>query len=136
MKIFIIIIWITYSCLDGLRDAHFFHNRNTSTDPDKQNIHWLFSIQRSIVIILMSWIYSKTYSALDTGIFSFSMILLFSFLHNGMYYRTRNFLDKNLYPKKWWDSSTTSESILELSVVSRTFLAFVGIMGIITSLTF
>ena len=34
--------------------------------------------------------------------------LAFSFLHNGMYYWSRNALDERIYTKKWFDQSSTS----------------------------
>lgn len=135
VKIILLVLWIIVALLEGTRDGFFFAYRMQSK-PDRFNMHWLFTSERTIVLVLIAWIYSRTYSFLDTGVFTFSLILLFSFLHNGMYYKIRHMLDKNIYPKGWWDSSTTSESMIEFSIVSRTFLAIVGSVGIITSLTF
>lgn len=136
IKIALLVLWIIVALLEGTRDGFFYHYRMNSAKTDKYNMHWLFTFERSVIMILIAWIYSKSFSSLDTGVFMFSLILMFSFVHNGQYYWTRNFLDKNIYPKKWFASSTTSESMLEFSVVARVFLAFVGVIGIITSLTF
>lgn len=136
IKIGLLILWIIVALLEGTRDGFFYAYRMNSAKQDKYNMHWLFTFQRLVIMILIAWIYSRSFSLLDTGVFVFSLILLFSFFHNGQYYWTRNFLDKSIYPKKWFSNSTTSESMLEFSVVARVFLAFVGIIGIITSFTF
>lgn len=139
---FLTICWIVASLTEGVRDGHFFHDRNTSNNPDKQNIHWLFTLERFIIwtlIVKAHWLTSASYyhsSILSTGIFSFSLILIFSFFHNSMYYHTRHKLDKNVYPKGWLDTSTTSEAFIELDLRARVFLAAVGILGIITTLLF
>lgn len=131
--IILTVCWIISALVEGARDSHFFHNRNTSTNPDKQNIHWLFTVERFIVWLLIIKIYSFHSSILNTGIFGFSLILIFSFFHNGVYYKIRHQLDNNVYPKGWWDSSVTSESALELNAVSRTFLAVTGFIGLIAT---
>lgn len=135
IKLGLLALWIVTALLEGTRDGFFFAYRMQSK-PDKYNMHWLFTFERTVIMVLIAWICSRSFSGLDTGVFALSLILIFSFVHNGQYYWTRNFLDKNIYPKKWWSSSTSSESMLEFSLVPRVFLAFVGIIGIITSLTF
>lgn len=136
IKIVLLVLWIIVALLEGVRDGFFYHYLMNSAKTDKYNMHWLFTFERSVIMVLIVWIYLRSFSVLDTGVFVFSLILIFSFIHNGQYYWTRNFLDNNIYPKKWFASSTTSEAMLEFSVVPRAFLAFVGIIGIITSLTF
>lgn len=134
--IILILAWVNIALAEGMRDGFYYHARMTSTNCDKHNIHWLFTFERAIALGLICWIHAISHSLLNTGVFAFSLILIFSFLHNGRYYMTRNFLDKNVYPKGWWDSSTTSESFLEFSAVARTFMAIVGVMGVVASFTF
>lgn len=136
VKIILLLSWVIIGFLEGARDGFFYHNRMNSTKPDNHNIHWLFSFERGIVLGLLCWLHALSYSMINTGVFAFSLILMFSFFHNGQYYMVRNFLDNKVYPKGWWDSSTTSESFLEFSAVSRTFMAIVGAMGIVASFTF
>lgn len=133
-KIILIVCWIVSCLAEGKRDAFFYHNRNSSTNPDHHNIHWIFSVERFIIWALITALYSHHNFYFSTGVFSLGIILVFSFLHNGMYYATRNNLDKNVYPKRWWDTSTTSESLMEFNVVQRVFMAVTGTLGIITSI--
>ena len=133
-KIILLISWIFYSLLNGMRDGYFYHYRNTSIKMKGENIHWLYSCERVIVGALIVWLHSLYFSSLNTSIFGLSLVLVFSFFHNGIYYELRKKLsDKNLYPKGFWSSSTSSEALLELNNVSRIFLAITGGMGIIIS---
>lgn len=120
----------------GKQDAHLYHDRMTSTNPDKENIHYLFAIDRFVLLVLVSWVHLISHSALNTGVFAFSLMLLYSFFHNSAYYETRNSLDNKVYPKGWLDSSTTSESFLEFNLISRVVMALVGVVGIVASITF
>lgn len=136
IKIILLLSWVAIALLEGSRDAFFYNARMNLTKPDGHNIHWVFAFERGIVLGLLCWLHALSYSMLNTGVFAFSLILIFSFWHNGIYCMIRNRLDKNVYPKGWFDSSATSESFLEFSAVSRTFMAMVGAMGIVASLTF
>lgn len=136
VKLALLLSWVVVAWLEGKRDGNFFHNRNSATNPDGENIHWVFAMERAIVLGLTTWVHALSNSTLNTGVFVFSLILMFSWIHNGKYYLTRKRLDKNVYPKGWFDSSTTSESFLEFSAVARTFMAIVGVIGIAASFTF
>lgn len=134
MKIILLICWIIYSCLDGKKDGFLYHYKNTSIQNRGGNIHWIYFCQRFIVGILIAWLIYLNNPLLNTIIFSMGLILLFSFFHNGFYYKTRKKLSNgNLYPKGWWSSSISSEALLELNNVSRIFLAIMGVIGIIMS---
>lgn len=134
VKIILLISWIAYAILDGMNDGYFYHYRNTSIKMKHENIHWVYFCKRFIIGALIIWIHSLYFSFLNTSIFGLSLILLFSFFHNGIYYTIRKKLsDKNLYPKGFWSSSTSSEALLELNNISRVFLAVTGAIGIISS---
>lgn len=136
VKIILLLSWVIMGFLEGSRDGFFYHNRMNSTKPDNHNIHWLFSLERGIVLGLLCWLHAISNSALNTTIFGFSLILIFSFFHNGQYYKVRNYLDNKVYPKGWFDSSIASESRLEFNAVSRTFMAIVGLIGVAATFTF
>lgn len=135
IELFLLQTWILVCLLEGKRDAFFYHNRKYSIKPDNKNIHWLFSVQRFIILSLIFCMYYILNSALSTGVFIFSLILIFSWIHNGVYYFTRHKLDNSVYPKGWFDTSTTSEAKLEFNFISRTFMFITGIIGIVASYT-
>lgn len=135
VKAIILALWIIEALSFGKQDAFLYHNRMHSSNPDKENIHYLFSIDRFVILALGTWVHWLYHSWLSTGVFSLSLLFLFSYFHNGNYYRVRNLLDNKVYPKGWFDTSTTSEATFEFNVVSRTFLAITGAIGIWASIT-
>jgi len=100
------LIWIAYSMMDGFREGFYWHYRNNSRRTCEFEINRIFSLQRSLVILLIAGFLVHTlgwYSLISTV----SMVMLFSYFHNGTYYLTRNKLDDKMYPMKWKDESKT-----------------------------
>lgn len=100
------LIWIAYSMIDGFREGFYWHYRNNSRRTCEFEINRIFSLQRSLVILLISGFLVHIlgwYSLIST----ISMIMLFSYFHNGTYYLTRNKLDDKMYPMRWKDESKT-----------------------------
>lgn len=135
INISLLIAWVVACLVEGCRDGHFFHSRMNSTKPDNHNIHWLFTVERFIVWCLITYIYFIHHSLFGTGVFSASLIMVFSFFHNSMYYYIRHKLDNNVYSKGWMDSSTTSESFFEFNLIARIFMVIAGLFGITASFT-
>jgi len=129
----LLICWIFYCLIEGKRDGHFYYVWSNSSNPKRANIHWLFFIDRFIVISLIDFVHSFYYSVINTLIFTIGLSLIFSFFHNGMYYITRNNLDETVYQEGWWASSTTSQAILEFNVQIRTIMAIIGLLAIIST---
>lgn len=114
----------------------FYHYRNTSTQLKDENIHWVYFIDRAFILSLISILhYYGFHSYLSTGVYSAGLALIFSFFHNGMYYKTRNKLDNNIYTMGWKSNSTCSEATLEFEWNARVILAITGAIGIIASFT-
>lgn len=126
IKEFLIIAFILFALLEGKRDGHFYHNRTSSVNPDKHDIHWLYFINRILfgaALVIISYMNLKFSSTIFlASAFTFG----FSFLHNGAYYATRNKLDPNVYKKGWFDNSTTSEATLEFNFSQRLLLFLFG----------
>lgn len=133
MQILLLITWVIFSCLEGSRDARYFHNQVSATKPVKENSHYIFFLERTIVFALTTYIVFLDTNILTTFFFSSGLILVFSFFHNGVYYTQRNKLNPLIYPKKFWDSSTTSQASIELNVKARVALFAIAVMSIIVS---
>lgn len=136
VKIILSLLWVATSILEGCRDGFFYSYRMNSAKSDNYNMHWLFTSERGVILALICWIGLDYMSTIETAFFASSLALCFSFLHNGMYYWTRNKLDNKMYPKGWWDESTTSESTIEFGARARTVLASIGFAAIATMLMF
>lgn len=133
VTILILISWILACVVEGARDGFYYYNWNRAIAQSKQNIHFIFTIERAIIGLSHTVIYFKM---VDNNLyhdfaFGLSLMLIFSWFHNGMYLSTRNFLDKKVYPKKWFDDSTTSTAKGEFSYRLRTEFLVVGILMII-----
>lgn len=136
VKIILLTIWIIVSLVEGKRDAHYFHDRNLSTSPDKQNIHWLFALERLVILSLISWVCFINYSVINSSVFIAGLVLVFSFFHNGIYYVVRHKLDNSVYKDGWWSSSKTSTAFFEFNELCRSILFMIGLALILYSTLF
>lgn len=127
-------MWILYALMDGKREAHFFNLKNKSYTTDKEDIHWVFTLQRFMVFVLIAYVHYES-SLLSTGLFIAGLALIFSFFHNGFYYVTRHKLDSLIYKEGWKSNSNSSTAIIELGWKERFIFFIIGISSIITSLT-
>lgn len=118
-------IFILYAVLDAITQG-FYYNSN----PNTKNIHWLFLLQRIIVVGSLSFNLPADYSYAEIGIFAFSLCLIYSFFHNGTYYETRKWLNKKVYPKGFFSNSETSQAVMEFNFGFRTGLAVLGFLFI------
>jgi len=121
-----LILFFAYSIIEGKREAYYYHNSNLLQGKGvKENIHSLFFIQRAIFTTSLLFICNNPKSALTMLV---SFILIFSYFHNGMYYLTRNKLDKDIYTKKWSDESTSSTAKIEINYKQRTISLIIGLL--------
>lgn len=131
MTIFILIFWILFSSLEGIREGYYWFFK--PKDIKEKHEHLVFTIQRtfvfSFIVILMLFIKISIFKTLITGI---SLMCVFPFIHDGFYYLTRNYLNPSDYPKRFLDSSTTSSAKIELSLIQRLALFISGLVLIST----
>lgn len=104
------LIWILYSVFEGKREAFYFSYKVRSAIDHKVDEHAMFTIQRMFVAILICLVCFNGW--LDCILLLFSLMMCFPFFHDGSYYLTRKKLD-GIYPKGWFDQSTTSTAITD-----------------------
>jgi hypothetical protein len=124
------IAWILYSILEGLREGFYWHFKTNSRKDCNFEIHPIFSIQRGIVLTLIG-ILLYTFIGWQSIISVISMMLIFSYFHNGSYYYTRHKLDDRLYVKRWSDQSTTSTAKMTkiMTYRNRTIFMMLGVLA-------
>lgn len=104
------LLWVVYSILEGKREAYYFSYKMRTSLAQKKpakviNEHVMFTYQRMLVVALAC---VSCYTDWVNAILVVACLgASFPFFHDGMYYVTRKELD-NLYPKGWFDQSTTS----------------------------
>lgn len=118
-------MWTLYMLAEGAREA-FYWRQDALSNRKMPNIHWLFLIQRCLVFIILLWIKFN-------WILAIVLIVISPFLHNGIYYWSRNWIDKEVYKKCWFDQSTTSTSWSTklLKPIVRTIGFILGLIGLI-----
>lgn len=136
-------MWIIYCIIEGFREGYYWHYKNRGDDNNQYDIHKIFSVQRGLVLNTMGLLAFVTLykitgllvimSLFKSVLFILSLMLIFSFIHNGMYYTTRNILDKNIYNLKWKDHSTTSTAKWTkfLTFRNRTIMFALGMIGVL-----
>jgi len=143
----LLIIWILYAIIEGKREAIFWHHRIRSSDYEifkSKDRHMLFTIQRGLVLLLISITIFYICESIWLTLYLFIMnALIFSFFHNGMMYRERNQMTKITHPNNsdkwvyrygWLDQSTTSTAKLTkiMTPANRTIQMIMGVVGYIT----
>jgi len=143
MLLITFLLWIGYSILEGFREGYYWHYKSRGEDGNRYEIHPVFSAQRGLVLAVMFMlVFITTHklfglilmtSLLKAGFFTFSLMLIFSFIHNGVYYTTRNVLNKKIYKLKWKDHSKTSTAKWTkfLTFRNRTIMFALGLIGIL-----
>jgi len=123
------LIWVIYSMIEGLREGFFWHFKANTKRDCQFELHPIFAFQRSIVLSLIGLLLFNS-----IGLYSIptilSMMLIFSFFHNGTYYVTRNKLDNNIYKLGWIDQSTTSTAKMTkiMNYRNRTIFMIIGVL--------
>lgn len=134
MNLILLALFLAYSAFEGWREGIYWHVKIGSRFHDwfpKTEEHIIFSIQRAIVLLMggillfftgMSW-WLTLLSVLGCA-------LVFSFMHNGAMYMTRNKLDSTVYHKGWMDQSTSSvaKTTKFMTPISRTIQFVIGLL--------
>lgn len=120
MIITCLVLWVLYAIAEGIREAYYFDCFPSL--PKKFDIHVLFAFQRGVVIFAL---------AQADWFLVLPMMMMFPFVHDGVYYWFRNKLNVVIYQKKFWsDPSSTSTAILDFNVHERIIL-FAGAITVI-----
>lgn len=121
ISIVIIFFWIGYAVGEGMREAYYYDSEMRTDRPHK-NIHWLYFLQRGIVLLIIG-------VTLQTILLPIGLAFIFPLIHDGCYYIQRNDLDPRIYPKRFKDDSTRSNAYFELGFVERIIFTITGILS-------
>jgi hypothetical protein len=125
------LLFTLYVLLEGFREGYYWYFKSKSGGDNKTfifgaDIHSLFAVQRGIIFCLFLFIYQDLVIIL-------SFLLMFSFLHNGMYYTTRSLIakhnnEKDPYPLRFFAQSKTSTALTTkiFTPIIRTILFSIG----------
>lgn len=105
---------VSYSYLEGTREGFHYHFESIAYGY-KKNMHRLFFAQRFLVFLLMVLFIPDIIKLPSALMF----IFMFSFIHNGQYFITRNNLNKYTYPLREKDASENAKFLASLSFKDR-----------------
>lgn len=119
------VFFIVFSLLEGFNEATTDYFKIKANEV--YNGHAIFRLNTFLVLLL---IYSQT-SYQTVG----CLICMYMFLHDGMYYLRRNYLDNKVYPKKWLDQTASPIAFTDKIGISKPYfrisLFVIGIIGLI-----
>lgn len=125
----ILLISVLWAYLEGKREAQYFHYKWSLPSPLKiKDEHFDFTIQRALYVLVSSLLAGFIFNWLAAIILLISIALVFSFFHNGSYYRRRNEMNSGVYPLRWKDSSTTTSAKFSFSYKWRLWQFIIGII--------
>ena len=119
MAIFENIVWMMFVAESSITEAHIFHGVMPWTYT-RINRHTLLAGMRAIVFVGIFGISVKC------CIYLLPSCLMFPFLHDGLYYQTRNKLNPSVYPRGWKDTSTTTDARWSFGYEKRKKLFLIG----------
>lgn len=122
------LLWLIHTVLNAYVQA--FYYALYPSEKKHPNLHPMYVALRTILLGVILWNLWYDLGWVLTGIYGLCLCCIYSFFHNGTYYETRNYIERGVYPKGFWDSSTTSQATIELGVGMRTALAIIGFVGI------
>jgi hypothetical protein len=129
-EIILLLAFFQYALLEGYREGYYWHYKVRSNDTSTFDIHPFFSWQRGLFLFVLTMycnINEIDYINIVTTLLG--TMLMFSFLHNGMYYLTRNKLNSSVYQKRFFAQSSTSTAFWTkfMTPISRTILFVIGL---------
>lgn len=132
-----VIIWLAYSELEGFREGWHWHYKVMAKNEDKTDAHGFFMAQRCLVGLLIVTVHSLLIHSINPCLILF-MFMSFPFMHDGAYYYHRHILDNKIYPKKFFDQSTTSTafSTKYFPPVVRTILFIASLFLVFFTISF
>lgn len=119
----VLIIWLAYSYYEGVREGYYYHSAMLSMDSTRYNVHWLYTQQRLLVLVLIFCLLEFSFTGVVT---MFSFIYMFPLVHDGAYYCKRNDLNSLLYIKRWKADSSTSTAKCEIKYRGRVIMFVCG----------
>lgn len=126
------IIWIFYSMSEGVREAFFDHYKNSNKRNCNYNIKFIFSLQRLIILLLITSIMFKIFGPLAILI-SIGQICIFKYFHKFLYDTSvkklkNNYIEENNQEFSIFKNMNKYKTILLLIGISLQIFAYMFII--------
>lgn len=128
LQYIIILIWISFSLMCGIGEAFYFNRKRIKIIVHSLDIHFWFTLFRSIIAISLGIVIIKEVGLLESLLMGAIFIITFPFFHDGAYYTIRELLRKGTYPKYWFDQSTTTSAKFSFNITIRIILLILALI--------
>ena len=120
---------LMYTPFSAIKDGILWSR--TGAGAFKWNEHIVFQGERAVVFLLLPFIgFLPDYNLVSVGAGIWGIVWSFSFFHNGMYYKARDWITPDKEKDfKWRSNSTTSTAVLEFTYKQRLGMLFIGLTG-------
>ncbi len=106
-----------FSAFSGYFEAYFW---NEYPRVNQRFSHIMLTVFRTVVMVPVFWYEGICYCI--------GLACLFPFIHDGVYYETRNRINPMVYPSGWMDHSTRTGALISFDFPVRLLLAAAGII--------
>lgn len=123
----IALYWLAAAALFGFAEAYYFYHLNQAYDKrGRKYDHALLTALRAMVAapLLLHVFHAVDNRLLPTVFMLLFMLLSFPFIHDGVYYTTRNRLHKGTYPDGW-KTSVDGRALFDIDYSTRLAI-FIG----------
>lgn len=121
-----LVAWIVFASASGILEAIYFNKRRKAIVWG-YDIHLLLTVLRSIVAAPLCLYLLFKYGILESILTAITFVLVFPFFHDGFYYSFRELLRAGIYPKYFFDQSTTTSAKISLKFSLRAMLLIIGL---------
>jgi hypothetical protein len=113
------IYWLLFVLFSSITEAHLFHHYREVVKGKVDEHIWFTAVRMTVCVGCYS----------EGPFIPFLLVcgLTFPFLHDGIYYWYRNYLNPNIYPLKWRDRSTTTDAVFSFGFRDRVILFIAGV---------
>lgn len=120
-----LLFYVTVSVAEG----YYFHVKSKVRLVGNKYQHWLLTAIRLPIWILLHLITGSLFITIGT-------MMMFPFIHDGIYYYTRNKLNPFSYPDKFWANpdAKKSNAVMDFTLTQRSLLAVAGAISIVIGL--
>jgi len=117
------LIWLIFVLISSIVERYLFNANKFKT----KYKHYILTVIRGIVCLPLAYLNNEPF------IFLLFCLFTFPFIHDGIYYTTRHLLNNKMYPKMFFDRSTTSNAVFNLSIFWRLmlFMFSLGLLPVI-----
>lgn len=131
IPILIAAYWLIIAALFGIAEGYYFYHLNQAYDKrGRKHDHAFLTLIRALIALPLIICLFIQFWFVATTLMLLFMICAFPYIHDGMYYATRNQLHKGTYPDGW-RTSTDGRAVFDIDYSTRVVMFFAAMLFLI-----